>query len=67
MLLKRAFVHRSDVPAWGHGLDHWTVGIPNYYAWAYYGLAQAAAQRDDGERLETFRVKADLWAELGST
>ena len=67
LLLEQVFVHRSDLPAWDHWPDHSTIGIPNYYAWAYYGLAQAAAQRQDGERMETFRMKADLWARLGST
>ena len=67
LLLEQVFVHRSDLPDWDHWPDHSTIGIPNYYAWAYYGLAQAAAQRDDGERMESFRRKADLWAELGST
>ena len=67
LLLDRVFVHRSDLPLWDRWPDHSTIGIPNYYAWAYYALAQAAAQAGDEARVEAFRTRADLWAQLGAT
>jgi hypothetical protein len=67
LLADRVFVHRSELPEWDRWPDHSTIGIPNYYAWAYYGLAQAAAQAGDEERTELFRVKADRWSILGSS
>ncbi|HSR43330.1 MAG TPA: hypothetical protein VLL48_14175, partial [Longimicrobiales bacterium] len=60
------FVHRSGIPdEWGHWPDHSTIGIPNYYAWTHYALAQAASERGDDEALERNRERGDAWAELG--
>ena len=67
LLLERVFLHRSGLPEWEHWPDHSTIGIPNYYAWAYYALAQAAAQAGDTARTQVFRTQADLWAVLGAT
>ncbi|MEJ2540884.1 MAG: DUF2723 domain-containing protein [Gemmatimonadota bacterium] len=64
-LVEEVFVHRSDLPAWDHWPDHSTVGIPNYYAWAYYALAQAAAMEDDQDQLETYRSLGERWSVLG--
>ena len=66
LLMKQVFVHRSDLPDWDHWPDHSTIGIPNYYAWGYYALAQAAAEVGEQDRLERFRDLGDRWAALGS-
>ena len=66
-LVEDVFVHRSEIPdAWTHWPDQATIGIPNYYAWAYLSLAQVAAQRGDGDALATFQERAQAWTELGS-
>jgi len=60
------FVHRSGLPdEWDHWPDHSTIGIPNYYAWTHYALAQAASERGDDEALERNRERGDAWADLG--
>jgi hypothetical protein len=66
-LLERVFVQHSGIPEWDRWPDHSTIGIPNYYAWAYYGLAQAAAQAGDQERMERFQALADRWSILGAS
>ena len=66
LLVDQVFVHRSGLPAWDHWPDHSTIGIPNYYAWAYYALAQAAGQGDSQDRLAKYRDLGDSWSLLGS-
>jgi hypothetical protein len=66
-LLERVFVQHSGIPEWERWPDHSTIGIPNYYAWAYYGLAQAAAQAGDQERMGRFQALADRWSILGAS
>ena len=66
ILLDQVFVHRSGLPDWEHWPDHSTIGIPNYYAWAYFALAQAAAQASRQEMLEKYRDLGDRWATLGT-
>lgn len=63
-LMEEVFVNRSDLPNWDHWPDHSTIGIPSYYSWSYYALAQAAAQANDDVRLEKFREMADNWSAL---
>ena len=63
-LMEEVFVNRSDLPNWDHWPDHSTIGIPSYYSWSYYALAQAAAQANDDVRLEKFREMADSWSAL---
>jgi len=65
-LVEEVFVHRSDLPAWDHWPDHSTLGIPNYYAWSYYALAQAAALGGDDEAVEAYRTRGERWSVLGS-
>jgi len=65
-LLEEVFVHRTGIPDdWSHWPDHSTVGIPNYYAWGYLALFQAAANSGDNEGLERWRERAEAWSELG--
>jgi len=67
-LVNEVFVHRGGIPdAWGHWPDQSTIGIPNYYAWTYLSLAQAAAQAGDAEALERFQERAQAWTVLGTT
>jgi hypothetical protein len=64
-LMDEVFVHRSDLPFWSHWPDHATIGIPNYYAWGYWSLAQAALQREDNEAMVRFQRLAEDWTVLG--
>jgi len=64
-LAEEVFVHRGGIPDWSHWPDHSTVGIPNYYAWVYYALAQSPAAEDQAT-FERFRQLAERWAILGS-
>ncbi len=66
-LFEEVFVHRSGIPdEWSHWPDLATIGIPNYYAWGWLALAQAAAQAGDEEALERFQERAEAWTALGS-
>ncbi|MBW3535779.1 MAG: DUF2723 domain-containing protein, partial [Gemmatimonadetes bacterium] len=65
-LAEDVFIHRGGLPEWDHWPDPSTIGIPNYYAWVYYALAQAAAQAGDDEAVERWRDMADRWSILGS-
>ena len=65
-LVEEVFVHRSALPDWDHWPDHSTLGIPNYYAWSYYALAQAAAMAGDDQGIETYRALGERWSVLGS-
>ena len=66
-LLDDVFVHSTGIPDdWTHWPDLATIGIPNYYAWTYLALAQAAAQNSDSEALATYQARAEAWTRLGS-
>jgi len=67
-LLWEVFEHRSGIPdEWGHWPDHSTIGIPNYYAWGHYALAQAAAEEGiEGLEAPRNRERAEAWAILGT-
>ena len=41
------------------------IGIPNYYAWAYYALFQAATLAGDEDEAARNRERGDLWGILG--
>jgi len=64
-LLEEVFVHRGEIPDWDHWPDHSTVGIPNYYAWAYLALYQAAADTGDNAAAERWRERFEAWSVLG--
>ena len=66
-LVENVFEHNSDVLAWDHWPDRSTIGIPSYYAWSYYALAQVAAQASDTARTERFKTGADRWASVGAS
>ena len=66
-LFDEVFVYRSGVPDdWSHWPDLATIGIPNYYAWGYLALTQAAVQANEPERIERYQARAEAWSELGS-
>jgi hypothetical protein len=66
-LLDEVYVHRGGIPdEWDVWPDRSTLGIPNYYAWSYYSVAQGALQMGQDERMEASRERGDAWAELGN-
>ena len=65
-LLEEVFLHRSGIPDdWAFWPDEATVGIPNYYAYAYFALAQLALEAGNEEEVERYRVPGDVWQRLG--
>jgi hypothetical protein len=66
-LVDEIFVHRTGIP---HEWDHWpdisTLGIPNYYSWAFLALVQAAIQAGDTEALDRYQAEAEAWSVLGT-
>ena len=64
-LLDEVFVHRGGIPDWDHWPDHSTVGIPNYYAWAYLALVQGAINRNESQAMQQWQSEAEEWGELG--
>jgi hypothetical protein len=66
-LAEDVFVHSNGIPdAWKHWPDASTIGIPNYYAWTYLALTQAAIQSGDEEALRRFQERTEAWTRLGS-
>jgi hypothetical protein len=66
-LLDSVYVHRGGIPdEWDFWPDRATLGIPNYYAWTYYSVAQGALQNGEQERMESNRERGDAWAQLGN-
>jgi len=66
-LVDDVFVHHSGIPdAWKHWPDASTVGIPNYYAWTYLALMQAATQAGDEQAAARYRARTEAWTILGS-
>ena len=66
-LLDDVFVHHTGIPDdWTHWPDLATIGIPNYYAWSYLALTQAAIQNSDEAALETYQARAEAWTLLGT-
>jgi len=64
-LVDEVFVHRGNIPNWDHWPDHSTVGIPNYYAWAYLALVQGAINRNDSPAMQPWQAEYEAWSELG--
>ena len=64
-LVDNVFVHRGGIPdEWAHWPDRSTIGIPNYYAWAYAALVQAAIQRDDESSAALYEARLIAWQAL---
>lgn len=66
-LLDEVFTHREGIPdEWDHWPDIATIGIPNYYAWVYLALVQAAIQNNDIDALDRYKARAEAWSTLGT-
>jgi hypothetical protein len=65
-LMDSVFMHRGGIPDWGHWPDASTLGIPNYYAWGYYALAQAAFVQGDTVTTDRWRSEGEAWSSLGN-
>ncbi|MDH3222508.1 MAG: hypothetical protein OEO23_02235, partial [Gemmatimonadota bacterium] len=66
-LVDDVFMHRGGLPdEWEYWPDRSTIGIPNYYAWAYYGLYQDAIRRGDLEDEARFQARTGEWTRLGT-
>ncbi|GMV04977.1 MAG: membrane protein [Gemmatimonadota bacterium] len=66
-LLDEVFVHRTGIPdEWPHWPDEATIGIPNYYAWAYLALTQAATQAGDEQARARYQERTETWTALGT-
>ena len=67
-LIEQVFVHRTGIPDdWEYWPDLSTIGIPNYYAWAYYALFKDAENRGDLTEANEFARRFDAWTTLGAT
>lgn len=66
VLTEEVFVHRGGIPdEWEYWPDGSTIGIPNYYAWAYLGLYRDALRQNDEEAANRFAERFNAWSELG--
>jgi hypothetical protein len=67
LLVDKVFVHHHGIPdTWGHWPDQATIGIPNYYAWTYLALTQAALQEGDKEAAAKYQERTEAWNRLGT-
>ena len=67
LLHDQVFLHHTGIPdQWQHWPDRSTIGIPNYYAWGYLALTQAASQMSDAAAMARFRERAEAWSRLGT-
>ena len=66
VLADEVFMHRGEIPDWDHWPDRAAIGIPNYYSWAYFALAQAALLRNDDAAATTYQDLAERWGLLGT-
>ena len=68
LLADSVFVHRSGIPGeWSHWPDRSTLGIPNYYAWMHYALAQDPALRGDSAAIARHSDKTREWEALATS
>ncbi len=66
-LTDEVFMHRGGIPdAWGHWPDTATLGIPNYYAWTYLALTQAALQTGAEADAIRYQERSETWTILGT-
>jgi hypothetical protein len=67
LLAEDVFMHRGGLPhEWEHWPDIATLGIPNYYAWVYLALMQAATDEGDAQAIARYRQEAEVWSALGN-
>jgi hypothetical protein len=68
LLLDEAFVRRPGVPdSWPHWPDRPSIGIPNFYSWAYLAAALGAQQVGDGASANRFVERSQAWTRLGTS
>ncbi|MDH5759423.1 MAG: DUF2723 domain-containing protein [Gemmatimonadota bacterium] len=66
-LTDEVFIHRGGIPeGWEHWPDVSTLGIPNYYAWGYLALMQAAVQEGNAADAARYQERAEAWSTLGN-
>jgi hypothetical protein len=63
-LVDEVFIHRSNLPKWGHWPDHSTTIIPYFYAWSNYALAIAAENRGDERAASRYARDGQDWMQL---
>ncbi|MGH7503601.1 MAG: glycosyltransferase family 117 protein [Longimicrobiales bacterium] len=67
-LVSDVFVHRGGFPVtWGHWVDSATEGIPFYYGYTHYGLAEVYSSIGRSEDAERHAARANEFFRLGST
>jgi hypothetical protein len=66
-LLDHVFEHHTGIPdKWGHWPDRSTIGIPNYYLWAYLAVTQGEIQKGDEKKAHYYQQRAQAWSTLGN-
>jgi hypothetical protein len=66
-LVTDVFMHRGEFPeAWGHWVDSATEGIPFYYGYTHYGLAEVYASIGRTADSERHAAMANEFFRLGS-
>ena len=65
-LVDEVYVHRSGLPdAWDHWRDPSSLGIPSYYALAYFALYREANLRGDSTTANRMLERTQAWSDLG--
>ena len=68
MLVDQVFVHRGGFPEdWGHWVDSATEGIPFYYAYTHYGLANVFDRLGQPEKAAAHMERANAFLRLAYT
>jgi hypothetical protein len=65
-LVTNVFLHRGGFPDdWGHWVDSATEGIPFYYGFTHYGMAQAYVALGQRELADEHTRRAEAFLNLG--
>lgn len=65
-LVDEVYVHRSGLPdGWDYWRDPSSLGIPTYYALAYFALYREAGLRGDSATAARMLERMEAWNELG--
>jgi hypothetical protein len=65
-LVWEVFIHRGGLPdAWALWPYRAVLGVPSYYAWAYYALYQADSEAGRDEEAARNMERAEAWGRLG--
>ena len=68
LLADSVFMHRSGIPGdWRHWPDRSTLGIPNYYGWMNYALAQDPKLRTDSAAMARRMERTREWEALATS